>query len=240
MMIEQHDSLNFVDYIKMLPSAWVFEHFIKGSDNRRILSSSKIDEVAEEFSSPESLRKHYWELEPSDRLRCALIYLLGKTGLSLDTTNPFSDTLVYSFLVYAAKNSSGSVNQFGFSEFEPHLRHDMVKTILEAASVQNEQMPSPVWTWRPLDDITVISGLAFQKILKKKRSGGLTRAASLQIKKLTDAGTPHKNESGDYIAKLVINYCIYKSILFETETDYLLSIPSLRIWLSETLRITQY
>lgn len=218
----------------MLPSAWVFAHFLKGSDtSRRILSSSKIAQAAAEFSRPESLRDRYLGLDNCDQLRCALAYLTGDTGLVLEQ-EPFADPLVLSFLVYAAKNQSGTIRIFGFDEFESSLRPYMIRTLLDNAAESVESQPVTTWVWRMLNDITVIAGLGFQGQLKKKKTGGLTRTASSQIKKLTNAGSLLKSESGDNVSRLGIAYCRNRKILYETEHGFLFSQPAFRSWLAES------
>lgn len=168
----------------MLPSAWVFAHFLKGSDtSRRILSSSKIAQAAAEFSRPESLRDRYLGLDNNNQLRCALAFLTGDTGLVLEQ-EPFADPLVLSFLVYAAKNQSGTVRIFGFDEFEQSLRPYMIRTLLDNAAEPVESQPVTTWVWRMLNDITVIAGLGFQGQLKKKKDGWAHKDSFISDKKV--------------------------------------------------------
>ena len=225
-------TLHFADYIKKLPSAWVFEQFIKASDaSRKILSSSMIDEAVARFSTAEVLQKRFQALSPSNQLTCSLVYLTGSDGLSSELEHGLNHPLILSFLVYAGKNESGAIRFFGFDEFESHLRARMVQVILNAASVQ-EKHANPQWVLRSLNDITAIASLGAQGVLKKKRSGGLTRAASMQIKKLTDTGTSQKSESGDYIPRMVIAYCMKKGVMIQTDNAYETSVPALSSWLS--------
>lgn len=224
----------FSEYIRLLPSAWVFAHFLEGAESsRRILSSSKIAQAVSEFSRPESLKKKYLELSPRDRLRCALAYLMGDTGLHFEQ-EPFTDPLILSFLVFGARNQAGVVRVFGFDEFEPALRELFITTILEVSAGDVETPPLPQWPWRVLNDITVLAALGSQKQLKKKKSGGLTRGTSSQIKKLIDSGSQFKTENGDSIAKLGISYCTARRILYETEQEYLFNKAAFESWLSET------
>lgn len=226
-------SLHFNDYIKMLPSAWVFERFLKSSNEpRKILSSSMISDAVEQFSTQNSLVNQFSKLEKNDQLRCALVYLSGDNGISLNETTVFEDPLVKSFLVFAAKDRRGSSRLVGFNEFEPHLRNDLIQTIIDSTSVMDSHMPAVVPLYRFLNDITVIASLASWKELNKKRSGGLTRATSVQIKKLIDSGST-KNEGGDLVANMIISYCIKEGFIFESDLQYLLYQDGFERWLSE-------
>lgn len=232
-MITKPQQLNFNDYIKMLPSSWAFEHFINGADvSRKILSSSMVDEAVERFSIPENLNRQFLGLKKEDRLRCSLVYLSGNAGLYQSTPEGLEDSLVKSFLVYAARSESGEVRLFGFSEFRDKLKKVVLDTILESATVDCGKTSSPFWSWRMLNDITVIIALAAQKILKKKRSGGLTRASSMQLKKLIEGGAPPKSEKTDYIPKMVIRYCIEKEMLYNSECDFYVNFSRFNKWLA--------
>jgi hypothetical protein len=224
-------SLNFADYIKMLPSTWVFEHFLKSSNEpRKILSSSMISEAAEHFKTQVSLINQFAKLDKEDQLRCALVYLSGDNGIFLNEEPVFENSLVKSFLAFAAKDGGGDTKLFGFSEFEPHLRDVLVQTIIESAAVHDAHPSSTVPLYRSLNDITVIASLASWKELNKKRSGGLTRATSIQVKKLIDFGSV-KNESGDFIANMIISYGIKEEFIFESGLQYLLNQEAFERWL---------
>ena len=224
-------SLHFNDYIKMLPSTWVFEHFLKSSNEpRKILSSSMISEAAEHFKSQGSLVNQFAKLDNEDKLRCSLVYLSGDNGIFLNEEAVFEDSLVKSFLVFAAKDGGGDTKLFGFSEFEPHLRDHLIRVIIDSAAVQDPQSSPVVPLYRSLNDITVIASLASWKELNKKRSGGLTRATSVQVKKLIDSGSS-KNESGDFIANMIISYGINEGFIFESEMQYLLNQEGFERWL---------
>ncbi|MDO5577492.1 MAG: hypothetical protein Q4F84_10455, partial [Fibrobacter sp.] len=232
-MITKPQLLSFSDYIKMLPSSWAFEHFINsGADvSRKILSSTMVDEAVGKFSLQENLREQFLGLEEGDRLRCSLVYLSGDAGIFQSTSEGLEDPLVKSFLVYAAKNESGEVRLFGFKEFSSKLKDEIIGTILKSADEEDEKNSSPLWVWRMLNDITVIIALAAQNVLKKKRSGGLTRASSMLLKKLIEGCAPPKSEKTDYIPKMVIRYCIEKKMLFTSECDFLVNFQEFNKWL---------
>lgn len=226
-------TVHFADYIKMLPSAWVFENFIKETDSsRKILSSSMIEERVAEFTQPNTLRQQFLNLDNNNQLRCTLIYLLGENGLETASFKGLDDPLLLSFLVYAAINQSGDVRLLGFEEFKPVLLELCANTIYENIPVKESAETVSMWQWRCVNDIAMLSSIAAQKQLKKKKNGGLTRAASLQIKKLTDMGAPLKNENNDYTTNLMLDYCIHRQLIFETETEYLLNSMEFEFWLS--------
>jgi hypothetical protein len=225
-------AVHFADYLKMLPSAWVFEHFIQGTDStRKILSSSMIDETVSEFTKPEHLRQQFLTLNKSDQLKCAIIYLLGETGLETTDFQGLENSLLLSFLVYAAINKNGTIRLLGFDEFREVILDLCADILYEHVSDKEPTEPVSVWPYRSVNDITIAAVMAAQKLLKKKKNGGLTRVASQQLKSLTDMGAEFKNENGDYVNNLVISYCIKAQILFETDVEYLLNTPGFNSWL---------
>jgi hypothetical protein len=226
-------TVHFADYIKMLPSAWVFENLIKGTDSsRKILSSSMIEQTVAKFTEPIALKQQFLNLDKNNQLRCTLIYLLGENGLETSSFKGLDDPLLLSFLVYAAINQDGAVRLLGFEEFKPVLLELCANTIYEIISVKENAETVSMWQWRCVNDIAMLSSIAAQKQLKKKKNGGLTRAASLQLKKLTDMGAPLKNENNDYTTNLMLDYCIGRQLVFETESEYLLNSIKFESWLS--------
>lgn len=225
--------MQFSEYIKKLPSAWVFEHFIKGSDiSRKILSSSMIDQAAEQFIRPENIKKQFESLDSGNRKFCALVYLCGKDGLEIPHFRGFEDQRLLSFLMYVGRNSDGKVRAFGFDEFAPVLRDLCLEEISSENILRGMPPASPVWKWRCINDITITVSLGAQKQLKKKKNGGLTRTASLLLRKLTDIGVPHKNDSGEFVIQLLVRYCLSRHLLFETESEYLVNAAEFLSWMS--------
>ena len=224
--------MHFTDYMKMLPSAWVFEHFIQGSDStRKILSSSMIDEAVVDFIKPDNLRLQFLSLDKPDQVKCAIIYLLGETGLETTDFQGLENSLLLSFLVYAAINKNGTIRLMGFDEFREILLDLCTDTLFEHISDKEPTEPVLIWPFRSVNDITIAAAMAAQKQLKKKKNGGLTRVASQQLKNLTDMGATFKNENGDYVNNLLISYCLKCQILLETDTEYLLTTQGFNSWL---------
>ncbi len=193
-----------------------------------------IEEAVSRFSTPESLRNTYQQLPPSEKLRCALIYLSGDAGLSFNLNEPFKEPLVLTFLVFPAKNQDGEVHLFGFDEFEGCLRTDFVQTILDAGCRMPVENLSPVYLYRNLNDITTVAGLGSQGVLVKKKSGGVNRSATLQIKKITEIFVPAISENSEFVLSMVLSFLMQQGILTESDTQYLTNDAELESWLTET------
>lgn len=227
---------HFADYLKMLPSAWVFRNFIKGDDSaRKILSSSMIDSEVRKFSEPEHLRTQFQGLSLADQLTCALVYLCGDAGFRVSSFSGFENSLVKSFLVYAGTNQSREIRLFGFHEFRQSILHQCVSVIADAA-VRNDsdEVPSS-WKYLCVNDITLIVSLASQRMLKKKKSGSLDRKSSLQIKKVSGSSVPLKQETNDFLNDLLISYCLRRGLVTEAETECLINTEAFLLWLDEPI-----
>jgi hypothetical protein len=212
--------LQFNEYIKMLPSSWVFKHFLRNADaSRKILSSSAIGDRIKQFSRPEAIRDQYTLLEPEQQLQCALTYLLGASGFGAPAgIKNLEDQLVRSFLVYGACNKSGNMRYFGFDEFDAPLRSLMANTIAEAAAVKTKATPIASRQGHCINDVAIIAMLAAQCELGKKKNGTLARTAVARIAKLTYEAGPHEESTG--FAELLAAYGVHSGILFESEEEY--------------------
>jgi hypothetical protein len=228
----RRNELRFADYLKMLPSAWVFEHLVKNTDtSRKILSSTMIEDAINAFIKKEYLRNHFLKLSTSDQIQCALVYLTGDSGIKIEAFSGLNNPLLMSFLVYASYNGDSGVYVYGFKEFEPILREEFCKVLCQLGLPQESAVHGS-WRWHCINDITVVASLGAQRLLKKKKTGGLTRTTSLLLKKLTDTGSSLKNEGGDFVSRLLIDFCLEKYILFENETEYFLNTVQFERWLN--------
>jgi hypothetical protein len=218
---ESEAYLKFIDYIKTLPPPWVFSHFLKNGDaGRKILSSSAIADRIREFSRQESLREQFLSLDGEQRVQCAFVYLFGATGLEAPAgLKDLSDPLVGTFLVYAARNKGGAVRYFGFREFEAALGPVAAKTIIEAASHTGKISPLTPRQGPFINDAAVVSVLAEQGELDKKKNGALSRSAVDRIAKLTHGTGPA--EGADTFALLLASYGVKAGFLRETEKAFL-------------------
>jgi len=236
MKVNRPGSLSFTDYIKKLPSQWVIEHFLKGSEGpRKILSSSMIEDAVKKFSTPEALCKKYLQLPSDLQYRCAQVYLSGDHGVTLDTSNPFDDPLLLTFLVYAAISNNGTVRIFGFNQFEKHLRPELINVLLKESVVEQVLPTSETFPWRVLNDIATIAGLCFQGSIVKKRNGGFNRASMNLLKKLVSTGTALNAKISEYVYSVAIAYLKQKKMVIETESDYRLVLPLFSMWLTEKI-----
>jgi hypothetical protein len=211
--------LRFDDYLRMLPSSWVFEHFLKkNSGGRRILSSSAVQDRSRQFARAEALLKQFAGLTPELRLQCGLAYLMGGSGCAAPHGHAgLSDPLVRSFLVYAAKNDEGKTRYFGFNEFEPLLRNAIAETVAAAGRSKVKPRLASIHEGCCLNDIAIVAALAAQGALVKKRQGGLVRNALVKIGKLTHGGAERENER---LADLLVSYCLQAGLLRENEERY--------------------
>jgi hypothetical protein len=227
-------SLRFIDYLRMLPSSWVFEYFLKKDGSRRtILSSNALLEGAKNFSRVETLRRRFESLELDQRLACSLAYLHGEIGLSADRSGSdhLKNPLVRSFLVYAGRNTSGAVRYLGFPEFEPALRPFCAKTLADAGALHGTAPGvdlsggGTAAAARQLNDMAVVAVLALQGVLKKRKKGGLTNDALHAVAALTHAG--HDCPAG------LLLYCgLNAGILKEDDAGYSLAPDGFEAWLS--------
>lgn len=208
----------FSDYIKALSSDWVQKYFLSDSDSRRIVSSNVIENAVKEFILPENLNARFIELPESERVRCSLIYLSGNIGLLCDRDDPLDDPLVKSFLVYAAYDVEGGTRLFGFDDFEKNLSDKFVATVVKSGTLHFPGKISPYWRFRPLNEVIVMCVLAAQSELKTGKTGKFARTTIMKLKKLVDTADA-KSDSTEFLARLIISYCVSKEILGENEQE---------------------
>lgn len=228
-LIEKKPSpLRFIDYIRLFPSSWIFEHFLNNNNARRkILSSNAVQDRVRHFSQSDTLRRQFESLDPCRRLQCSLAYLQGSSGLPAPEScvDHLNDPLVRSFLVYAGRNKNGVIRYFGFPEFEPVLRPLCAMTIARAARDKVKAVPVSSRLTYCLNDITMVMTLAFQGLLEKKKQGGLTRNALLKIARLT-------HEESEGLSRLLIYCALQAGLLRENEKEYFSVNGKFEEWLS--------
>lgn len=217
---EERTVLKFSEYLRQLPSAWLFEHFLpRTRASRKILSSEALHDCGRQFSRPEALRRQLESLEPADRLRCGCAYLMGRTGLCADEgRGDLNDPLVRSFLVYAARGGDGSRRYFGFTEFEPHLRPALATTIAAGAAVPAGERADFLGSGSGVRDVAAAVTLASQGLLKKKQRGGIMRNGLLRLDKLTH-DIPEK-PGPELYARLTIGFACGAGLLRENREGY--------------------
>jgi hypothetical protein len=208
----------FSEYIKALSSDWVQKYFLSDSDSRRIVSSNVIENAVKEFILPENLGSRFDKLPESERVRCSLIYLSGNIGLLCDRDDPLDDPLVKSFLVFAAYDAEGGTRLFGFDDFEKNLTEKFVATIVKNGTMHFPAKITPYWRFRPLNEVIVMCVLAAQSELKTGKTGKFARTTIMKLKKLIDTADS-KSDSTEFLARLIISYCVSKEILGENEQE---------------------
>ncbi len=226
---------SFDAYIRMFPSAWLFDHFLEpGRDTRKILSSNALADRVAAFSEPAGLQRRFMELTEAEKRLCALAYLFGESGLPVPEKSDYlSDPAILSFLVYAARDSAGAVRYFGFAEFEPSLRPLMAQTLLDAEPPR--EVVEATASSRPehcLIDITAVMVLALQGVLDKKKQGGLTKNSLLKIGRLTHDTFP--GFSVQDRADCMTRYAQSSGMIVENETGFRCRGGVVEEWLSRS------
>ena len=175
--------LRFDEYVRMFPSAWLFEHFLHSrSGARKILSSNTLADRVARFSEPASLQNQFSGFSVEDRRLCSLVYLCGDSGLPALEWNDFlSDPAILSFLIYAGRDGAGAVRYFGFSTFEPSLRPIMAETLLHAAPVTERAGSASPRREQCRSDIAVVMALATQGLLERKNRVVLPKTRWLKL-----------------------------------------------------------
>jgi hypothetical protein len=228
----------FSDYIKALSSDWVQKYFLSDSDHsRRIVSSNVIENAVKEFILPENLNLRFHKLQESEQLRCSLIYLSGNVGLLCDRDDPLDDPLVKSFLVYAAYDTDGVTRLFGFDDFENHLSEMFVTTIVKNGTYNFPGKVAPHWRFRPLNEVIVLCTLAAQSELKTGKTGKFARTTIMKLKKLVDTADA-KSDSTEFLARLIISYCVSKEILGENDQEIQFYPAGMQQWM-DTERVAR-
>jgi hypothetical protein len=222
--------LSFSEYIQMLPTEWVFDHFLqKGNARRRVLSSSAVLEHLRVFTTTEALLGQFSSLSPELRLTCCCAYLMGETGIAAVKDDcDLNDPILQSFLVYAGRKNNGRVRYFGFGEFEPLLRSAMAAELSSHALKKISLEKHPLPSIHILNDIVMIVTLAHQGLLQKKKQGGFMRDTVQKIAKLIHEypGDPER------LAALLIQCGVASGLLIENEQGFSCIPSSCDAWLA--------
>lgn len=229
-------TLQFTDYLKQLPSAWVIEHFFSdGAAQRKILSSAMIEELERDFMVPQELERRFSGLESDEQLRCSLMYLAGAMGVASEADGGLDDPIVASFLGYGARDEAGRLRVFGFESFEPLLRPLIVKTVIASATRSVDHTSNTHWNWGCCNDIAIIASLAASRILVKKRSGRVGVAVLQQIRKLVHTGEFNKNEDIESLLRIVCGYGSSEGFILEDEEGFRLVKDRFEEWLGHPI-----
>jgi hypothetical protein len=230
-----------------LPHQWIFDHLIAGVGGaRRILSSAMIKEAAAKFACKTSLAARFKGLPPAQRLRCAQVYLMGGNGLVFpDSAAYAAEPLLSSLLVFAAQNGSGigGARLFGFDEFEAALRPLMAETLAEAGiagDCASPSLSSPIYPWRPLNDVAALCSLAAQGQLTRSVHGGLSRSALNTLKRLvhdpTLTGKSVSDGEPGHPAGFLIGFCLEEELIIDAGPEYRLNRLKFGAWLDRSMK----
>jgi hypothetical protein len=231
-MNQKPGAYQFSDYIKTLSPPWVLRYFLSESDaSRKIVSSNVIENAISDYIQPQNLQKCFDNLDESEKLRCAAIYLTGDAGLLCDREDPLEDPLVQSFLVYAAYDIEGITHLFGFDEFEESLSFKMIEVILRNGVVVSSLNLTPQWKYRPLNDVVVVSSLVAQSEVKKGKNGKFARTTQLKLKKLIDLSSDSKSDSTEFLTRLIVDFCVSKGLVREDEIDFYFNSGVMQQWM---------
>lgn len=235
------DLLLFSDYLKKLPSAIVFKHIIKDDTSRKIVSSTRLDSIAEDFLSHESLLARFQSLGSDAQKLCSFIYLFGANGIKINEKMPEHEELLLSFLVYSAKDSNNCSYFFGFIDTEKQLRIILASYIIPVtlSDIETTILPPPFLKMRCLSDFTVLITLAFKEILKKKRNTTLVQTAvdalGKQLHTRSENCLFHNIKTDKtVIIDFLFKYGIERRYLSDDKDAYSTTIAQINQWFSYT------
>jgi len=238
----------FRDYVGALPHQWVLDNLISGAADaaRRIVSSAMVKEAVAAFAAKGSLTKRFKALQPALRLRCAQVYLMGATGLSLSDLNAYrKEPILSSLLVFAAAQGgpgAGAAKLFGFSEFEPALRPFLAEALLGFGDAGEcpSSAPSAANPRRPLSDIAAVCSLAAQGQLTRSVHGGLSRSALNALKRLVHDPTLSGRGTSDgwygYPAGFLIGHCLDEALIIDAGAEYAIDRQAFSVWLGRSVK----
>ncbi len=228
--------LRFVDYIRQLPSAVVFENLLKPGSKRRILSSSLVDKIQSEYATAESTAARFKSLSQEAKRACALAYLAGDGGLAASGLEALRSELLLGFLVYEACDGGDARYFVGFEDIEKSLRPALLDTILESArTVADTGKTAPPHAGLFLNDFAVVCSLASQGLIRTTQTGSLTRLCSTALKRLLHglpSGCVFQSKDADLksIMHLLLDYGVERKVLVREGDAYWTSRERFERW----------
>ncbi len=176
--------LQFTEYVKKLPTAAVFEHFVNDeSSQRRIVSPDLINTISTEFMQKEALSLRFSQLNEQVKKICFLIYLHGDAGLHATPYKEHHQELMNSFLLYMASDHRGDTFYFGFPDLENSMGSLLAKYMGESSTVSIPSSPLIAEPCSTLSDMVIFAGLALQGLVKRKKDGQLSQITLVELKK---------------------------------------------------------
>ncbi|MBD3418864.1 MAG: hypothetical protein GF398_01980 [Chitinivibrionales bacterium] len=230
--------ISFSEYLKRLPHNLVFQQLLEKSMlERKIISSSMLTDIAEEFSSPASLHTRFDALSLDGRFACSLAYLFGARGLPHGDTTRVYEELRQSFLTYRAHDSDGNSYSIGFREAAEKLLDKNAHILAQfLQSESSAEVASPL-QHRSLNDLLVVIALASQRQIRRNKDGRLHLSTQAALQKLLHGFNSPWDGDIDTVADLHFTYGIERN-LFNFRDGYCTPNESVVAnWLSQSVEM---
>ncbi|MFP4417227.1 MAG: hypothetical protein ACOC41_07840 [Chitinivibrionales bacterium] len=219
--MRQAQPLLFTDYLKKIPSSFIFKHLLGDRGlKRRIISPSLLDDVKDSFSTVESLQKRFDELSDEARVLCAQAYAFGRRGVAAPESRFLFDELIESFLVYGAEDDVGNRFLIGFDDLADQLLPMITAVLLNNQTDEFTDPLHPVWVYQCLNDCVVFISLAGRAMIKLTQQGKLARGSLQQLERIlqgfSPANEPSRNEKNrKELMHLLMAYLRENNIIYE-------------------------
>jgi hypothetical protein len=238
--MKRYKQLDFDDYVKKLPSSVVFKHLVKnGGKERKILSSDLIENIRKKYVSKESLVSRFDALCPEAKMVCALAYVFGSGGLTVEEHGEYREELLISFLIYSAHDTDGREFYCGFRDIEELLRETLAIYLCNCLKVDKKKETAPFFGMRCLNDFIMILILARKGLLKKKKDTNLNLASiqELNIQLHRTSGPSFTNKDSQKTEngiQLLLSYGKEREYLTENSEAYVTTLDQVNSYLSQS------
>lgn len=241
--MDEHEQVTFEHYLGLLPPDIVFKTFFSHrGQSRKILSSSRIRDIARLASAEKSLADRFNRLTPEAKFFCSLVYLYGKRGFPAHRIKGFDDELLSSFLVYAGMDETGRTGYFGFDEFEHRLLPLVAAKLREKTKTDVKKPASPFIRWQCLSDVAVLEVLASHDMLAKTKKGVFSKLSESVLKKFLHAYREsffrgeEAGAVGGFITTVLFDYALSRGLLFVEGEMFRPSAGHILAWLKTPLQ----
>ncbi len=234
------EPLLFTDYLKKVPSSFIFEHLLGDrGPKRRIVSPSLLEELKESFCEKERLQKRFEELSDDAKILCARAYLFGHRGVEAPESRFLQDELVRSFLVYVAQDDKENSYLVGFDDLAQSLLPLFIPVLFKETK-EISSSSHPAVPYQCLNDCIVFMSLAARKQVKLTQHGKLVRSSVLTLQKLlqgiSPATTPDRNEkSRKLILNLLLAYLLHESLVVHEGKLLVPDFDRLWLWMNKNM-----
>jgi hypothetical protein len=228
------------EYLKQVPSTFVFENLSKGlKANRKIVSTQLILSIEERLLSEESFNSRFEALSQEAKKICSLAYLFGDSGLTLKGHKHYQEELLSSFLVYIMHDKRNSADHYlGLLDIAEKYFDRFSECLFTGAMVSVKFSPRQFFLYRCLNDTMLVFIFALRGALKKKRDGGIMQSTFDELcNKLhttTQSCTFGKKEAGvRAVIDMIVAYGLQSGLLTEIEKTYAITTKRITTWLSK-------